>query len=92
MEPVKILDEADLLAQAEARASGNGFVSFEFEVPELDPLAVLETMKPAVLKVVEQLLAALQLVPLAQHWRALVAAVVSPERVTLALVALAAPG
>ena len=44
MEPVKILDEADLLAKAEARAVENGFVAYEFEVAELDPLAVLETL------------------------------------------------
>ena len=44
MDPTKALDEADLLAQAEARASENGFVSYQFEVPELDPLAVLETL------------------------------------------------
>ena len=44
MEPVKILDEADLLAKAEARAGDHGFVSYEFAVPELDPLAVLETL------------------------------------------------
>jgi hypothetical protein len=44
MDPTKALDDADLLAQAEARASENGFVSYQFEVPELDPLAVLETL------------------------------------------------
>ena len=46
------------------------------------PLAVLATMKPALLKVLAQLLATAQLLPLGQHWRALVAAVDSPDSVT----------
>jgi predicted membrane chloride channel (bestrophin family) len=56
------------------------------------PSAAALKMNPAVLNVVEQLLAVLQLVPLAQHLRELVATVCSPERVTETDVPLAAAG
>ena len=46
------------------------------------PLAALEKIKPAVLNVLEQLLAATQLTPSGQHWRGFVAVVCSPESVT----------
>ncbi len=49
-------------------------------------------MKPAVLKVVEQLFATEQLLPLGQHWRALVAAVDSPDKVTDTALPLLASG
>ena len=60
-------------------------------VAALPPADAL-TMKPAVLKVVLQLLAALQPVPLGQHWRALLAGVCSFDRVTLTLLPLVAAG
>lgn len=44
MNPVKVFDEAERLAQAEAMSGGRGFISYAFEAPELDPLAVLETL------------------------------------------------
>ena len=44
MDTVKAIDEAALLAQAEANAAGEGLLSYTFPVPELDPLAVLETL------------------------------------------------
>lgn len=44
MESAEIIDEAALLAGAEKRAGGAGFVSYTFAAPELDPLAVLETL------------------------------------------------
>lgn len=44
VEPVKSIDEAALLADAEKAAAGEGFLSYTFPVPELDPLAVLETL------------------------------------------------
>ena len=44
MDSVKTIDEVALLADAEKRAGGEGFVSYTFPVPELDPLAVLETL------------------------------------------------
>jgi hypothetical protein len=43
---VKTIDEVALLADAEKRAGGEGFVSYTFPAPELDPLAVLETLSP----------------------------------------------
>ena len=55
------------------------------------PLAAAIT-KPAVLKVVLQLLAAAQPLPLGQHWRALAAVVCSAESVTVTAVPLAAAG
>ena len=47
------------------------------------PEVVLAITKPAVLKVVLQLLPAEHLAPLGQHWRGLVAAVLSPDSVTV---------
>jgi menaquinone-specific isochorismate synthase len=44
VDTVKAIDEAALLAQAEAKAAGEGLLSYTFPVPELDPLAVLETL------------------------------------------------
>jgi menaquinone-specific isochorismate synthase len=44
VEPVPTIDEAGLLAEAERRAAGEGFVCYTFPTPELDPLAVLETL------------------------------------------------
>ncbi len=44
MDTVKAIDEATLLAEAEAKAAGAGLLSYTFPVPELDPLAVLETL------------------------------------------------
>ena len=44
MDPVQTIDEAAMLAEAEKRAGGEGFVTYTFPVPELDPLAVLETL------------------------------------------------
>jgi len=44
VDSVKTIDEVALLADAEKRAGGEGFVSYTFPVPELDPLAVLETL------------------------------------------------
>lgn len=44
VESVKAIDEAALLAKAEIRAAGEGLISYTFPVPELDPLAVLETL------------------------------------------------
>ena len=44
VESVKAIDEAALLAKAEVRAAGEGLISYTFPVPELDPLAVLETL------------------------------------------------
>jgi hypothetical protein len=44
VDSVKTIDEAALLADAENRAGGEGFVSYTFPAPELDPLAVLETL------------------------------------------------
>lgn len=44
VDPVQTIDEAAMLAEAEMRAGGEGFVSYTFSVPELDPLAVLETL------------------------------------------------
>jgi hypothetical protein len=49
-------------------------------------------MKPALLKVVEQLLLMLQLLPLGQHWLPLPAANEVPVRVTFTAVPLAAAG
>ena len=49
-------------------------------------------MKPAVLKVVLQLSAALQFAPSGQHWRALAATVCSPDRVTVTIAPSAAVG
>ena len=46
------------------------------------PLALPATMKPAVWKVVLQMLAGAQLLPLAQHWRAPLAATDSADSVT----------
>ena len=56
------------------------------------PPALLLIKKPAVLKVVLQLLAALQLLPLGQHLRALVAVVCSPDSVTDTAAPLLAAG
>ena len=50
------------------------------------------TQPQASVKVVEQLLAAEQALPLGQHWRALLAAAVSPDRVTAATDPLLADG
>jgi menaquinone-specific isochorismate synthase len=44
VDTVKAIDEAALLAQAEAKAAGEGLLSYTFPVPELDPLAVMETL------------------------------------------------
>jgi hypothetical protein len=44
VDPVQTIDEAAMLAEAEKRAGGEGFVTYTFPVPELDPLAVLETL------------------------------------------------
>ena len=44
MAEADVIDELALLAEAEASAGGVGFVAFTFGVPELDPLAVLETL------------------------------------------------
>lgn len=44
MEGAKTIEETSLLAAAEARAVEGGFVSYTFAAPELDPLAVLETL------------------------------------------------
>lgn len=44
MDPVLTIDEAAQLTAAETRAAGEGFVSYTFAAPELDPLAVLETL------------------------------------------------
>ena len=38
------VDEANTLAQAERDRGGEGYVTYTFQVPELDPLAVLETL------------------------------------------------
>ena len=46
------------------------------------PLAALEKIKPAVLNVLEQLLATTQLTPSGQHLRGFAAIVCSPESVT----------
>jgi hypothetical protein len=56
------------------------------------PPALLLTMKPAVEKVMLQLLAAAQPTPSGQHWRLLAAAVVSPESVTVDELPLPAAG
>lgn len=39
-----VIDETSALAAAEAIAQGAGWLSYAFSVPELDPLAVLETL------------------------------------------------
>jgi menaquinone-specific isochorismate synthase len=44
VEGAKTIEETSLLAAAEARAVEGGFVSYTFAAPELDPLAVLETL------------------------------------------------
>ena len=44
MESILHIDEAALLAEAEKRAAGEGLVCYTFTAPELDPLAVLETL------------------------------------------------
>jgi hypothetical protein len=58
----------------------------------LAPPVLLLIRKPAVLKVVLQLLAALQLLPLGQHWAALAAVVCALASVTAAVVPLLAVG
>ena len=64
---------------------------WEGTVAEVPPLLAL-TMNPTVLKVVLQLLAALQLAPLGQHLRALVAGACSFDSVTVTAVPLEAAG
>ena len=44
VDTVKAIDEAALLAEAEAKAAGEGLVSYAFQAPELDALAVMETL------------------------------------------------
>ena len=44
VESVKTIDETVLLADAEKRAGENGYVCYAFPAPDLDPLAVLETL------------------------------------------------
>ena len=39
-----VIDETNDLAAAEAKAQGDGWLCYTFAVPELDPLAVLETL------------------------------------------------
>ena len=56
------------------------------------PPAAFVTRNPAVLKVLEQLFATEQLLPLAQHVRLLVALMDSPDKVTLTAVPLDAAG
>jgi len=41
---VDVIDESVLLAEAETSAAGEGLIAYTFSVPELDPLAVMETL------------------------------------------------
>lgn len=44
MAELRTVDETTLLARAEAIRQGEGIVAYTVQVPELDPLAVLETL------------------------------------------------
>ena len=44
MAEADVIDESVLLAEAETSAAGEGLIAYTFSVPELDPLAVMETL------------------------------------------------
>ena len=44
MAEISVQAELQALQEAERRATGKGWISYSFSVPELDPLAVLETL------------------------------------------------